>query len=113
MPDLTQETAWTCASNEDWTCTVHGSSQGRTYEVRWGRLYGARAEAVGAQYGWTCTCKHFQFRASAKGEDCSHIVSAMPGRCGWNFALDPGLPPGPGNACPGCGGPCVAVRVAV
>lgn len=109
MPDLTIESAWTCATNERWETTVEGS-KGETYRVAWERLYGAQAARVGAQFGWTCSCKGFGFRGT-----CRHVdaVEAEGKRCGWNAHLEPTEEPDENGCCPGCGGNLVAYRVAV
>jgi len=113
VPDFNIETSWTCATNQYWTTRVTGS-QGDVYTVWWGRLPEARVMETGAQHGWQCECKGYQFRGT-----CKHIreVDESGERCGWNAALEPsaecvhdadGEP-----CCPECGGPVRAYRVAV
>jgi hypothetical protein len=111
MPDLIEVVAWTCATNTCFEKKVTGSL-GDTYMVRFARLYGRELERQGVQYGWTCTCKGFEFRGT-----CRHINATRKSRCGWNGVLEPtaqcehddeGRP-----CCPDCHGPVEPIKVGV
>jgi hypothetical protein len=111
VPDLTIETAYTCRTNIYWSTKVDSSRITKPpYTVRW-----EVTPEKEAQYGWTCTCPHYQHRQTP----CRHIRQVMVSgqRCGWNAALDPGVEPvrplEGEPTCPGCGGPVEAVRVGV
>jgi hypothetical protein len=113
MPDFNIETAWTCATNNYWEKPVKGS-KGDLYVVHWGRLSEARIMETGAQHGWQCTCRGYQFRGT-----CRHISQVKDGgeRCGWNSEMEPTAEcahDGDGEpCCPECGGSVRAMRVAV
>lgn len=117
MPDLTVHAAWTCTTNIDWEKEVPGSN-GETYTVRYGMLFGRDAEVQGCQYGYTCTCPSFT-KSRRSHLPCKHIkaVEASGDRCAWNWELEPGT----GCArdangepcCPECGAPVTAFNVAV
>jgi len=111
MPDLTVHTAYTCETNIQWgPVTVKSSSGATSYEVSWGRRY----DPMDALYGWSCTCKGFQFRKT-----CKHVkaVEAEHLRCGWNAELDPTVDPVRNKdgelCCPECGAPVYPEQVAV
>lgn len=115
MPDFTIETAATCWSNHTWETSVRGT--GRNWTVRYGLLSATEEARQGYQRGWTCDCPAFIYR---KRGECKHVIRVRQSnaRCGWNGALDPGLPAAfdeyKGQACcPDCGGPIEYVRVAV
>lgn len=111
MPDLTIESAWTCASNTSWETKVEG--QHGTYTVRWERDHRPNAPY---QYRYVCDCRGFHFRGA-----CAHLGVADQRRCKWNEALEPSAPARyvsvgdarPEPRCPKCGGPLDAYRVAV
>jgi hypothetical protein len=110
MPDLTIETAATCATNEDWETTVPSSDGKSTYTVRFGRLYGRDALRQMCQNGYTCTCQGFKIRGT-----CKHVTAVEKSgkRCGWNAALEPFVKPREDGKCPCCGGEVTYHRVGV
>ncbi len=108
MPDLTQQTAWTCASNLEWSARVASASSLASYEVRWGPTPSGEA-----QYGWSCECPGWRIR-----KRCRHVTETeiSGSRCCWNSELDPAVEPvidGDRRHCPACDGPVEAVSVAV
>jgi hypothetical protein len=107
MPDLTVHTAWTCATNQNFTLEVPSSSGTDTHKVSWQPL---EPEAT-TQYGPHCTCKGFQVRKT-----CRHIKEMESQRCGWNAELEPSVDSvytALGNPrCPQCAGLVIAVEVA-
>jgi hypothetical protein len=113
--DFTIEYAYLCETNYAWSTQVKSSSGGGTYTVSWERLYGRAADEQGCMFGWSCTCKGFQYRRT-----CSHVtkVAASQARCGWNAEMDTGAEaatdPATGEkCCPECGAPVQVEKVAV
>ena len=104
MPDLSIETAATCATNTGWSTTVIGS-KGAEYIVRWNRQFTGPV-----QYDYECSCPLFKNR----GTPCKHIrqVQLRKLRCGWNAALEPTLK-AEDEKCPNCGGPVEYFKVGV
>jgi len=111
MPDLTEHAAWTCDSNIEWEIQWKPGG-GTSYTIRFSRLIGRDAEIQGTEFGWTCTCKGFKYRAT-----CKHTAQAETARCGWNGDLDPGVTPNMGSDghrfCPKCGSTVTRYQVAV
>jgi hypothetical protein len=101
--------AWLCVSNVNWRKDVPGS-RGGTYAVRFEKL----PDEADYQYGWTCTCKGFEFRGT-----CRHVVEtrASGERCGWNGTLEPtaecGRDVDDNPICPDCKGEITAMNVGV
>lgn len=111
-----------CTSNEAWSAEVAGS-KGDRYTVSFGELSWTEKNRQGCDYGWSCTCRAFQYRGT-----CKHIARAKPFRCGYHEQWGTGTPapeedpsikvltkstPSSLGACPCCGGSVVAVRCAV
>lgn len=106
MFDLMEVAVWTCETNKHWHIDVKGS-KGNVYHV----VYGYRSEGP-YQYGYSCSCPAFKFRG-----ECKHIEFVRGARCGWNGELEPTAVPNYDEesrpVCPKCGGPVVAMKVAV
>jgi len=113
MPGLVLETAWTCAENHYYETSVVGS-KGAMYTVWWGLLSEGKSAKAGAQHGWQCNCKGYQYRGT-----CRHVegVKASGNRCQWNHELEPTAQcahdANDKPICPECGGSVRAIRVAV
>jgi hypothetical protein len=113
MPDLTTHATYICCTNEHWEKQVKGS-KGNTYTVSHSRLDPEESYRQGCDYGWTCTCKGFQFRGK-----CKHLTQVLASGefCGWNDTLEVGVEPDYDEQgrpiCPDCGGPVTAINVAV
>jgi len=124
MPDLTIENSRMCTSNERWEREVPGSG-GKSYVVRFEEIFDRQREARMSTHDYTCTCEQFQRRLKFRdGGYCKHIESVRSERCGWHATYGGGLDPSPlseaegaaaeaDGCCPSCGGPTIAVRVAV
>jgi len=94
MPDLTTQSFALCRSAQLWQREVRGS-EGKIYFVRWGR-YGHKE---GTQFGYSCSCKAFQFRSGL----CKHVKAVRDEHCGWHQFMDGGEPTEKGY-CPECEG---------
>ena len=113
MPDLTIETAWTCASNVDtWFVNVPSSSGKGNHSVRYGELDPEDQLKQGCQYGFTCTCRGFTYRGV-----CKHVKAEKERLCRWNAELEPNALVNQAEdgepRCPECGGPVHAFKVGV
>jgi hypothetical protein len=111
MPDLTIESAECCATY--WgDYDVPGSKPGVRYRVSLGD-------------STSCTCPAFEY-APFPGKTCKHIQRVEQEACLWHpQGCERGRTPAtlaprrltratvPNSACPLCGGPTVAVRIAV
>lgn len=88
-----------------------------------GKFY--RCTLNGAESQPYCPCKSFEF-SPLDGRNCKHIEKLHREACLWNVQWHPGNRPVllrpvawdersviPGEACPNCGGPVIAVRIAV
>jgi hypothetical protein len=113
MGDLTRHTAATCSKNLGFVREVPGSKPGVSYTVSYERVFGSRHDALGCEYGWTCTCENYKRLHSRLGTNCKHIADVKDQRCTWNAECDPGVYPKDGDRCPACGGPIEYVQVAV
>lgn len=102
MPDFTTHMVPICSTNVYWGKEVTGS-KGDKYLVRFEKL----PQSADVQYGYTCTCKGYEFRHT-----CKHIESAKRERCGWNGELEP-TAKAPNNTCPKCKESVVYIKVAV
>jgi hypothetical protein len=114
MPDLTEHTAYVCASVVDeFFENVRSGSTGGRHSVRYGELDPEDQHKQGCQYGFTCTCDGYLYRGY-----CKHIKQVAAKHCRWNACLDPGLLPAKEEEtgdliCPECRGPIKTMRVAV
>lgn len=117
MADLTIHATWLCPTNIDWHTTVSGSN-GASYTVRFGRLYGRDLQVQGCDYGYTCTCPSFT-KSKKAHLPCKHIkaIEASKARCAWNWEMEVGVVEDRNASgepvCPCCGERLAAVNVAV
>lgn len=98
MPDLDIVGVHVCSTLVDEFETTVKGSKGAEYQVHYGRLYGSELQRQGCEYGWTCTCKGFQFRGT-----CKHVNQVKPRLCHWNYEMDPGHTAAEMFVCPDCG----------
>jgi len=92
MPDLSIITQYACETAFEWRTRVTGS-KGDIHIVEWGRTRHGNC-----LYGWSCSCKGFQYHHT-----CKHVreVEASGKRCGWSQEAHGGSPIN--GHCPKCG----------
>ena len=105
MPDFTEEVHFHCASVEDYSTEIKGSTG--THKVWVGRANWPGA----AQYEFQCDCKGFKFR-----HRCKHIEEAKKDYCGWHEQIEGGEIKRDENniaRCPKCNNLAIAMRYGV
>ncbi len=107
MPDFTEVVHFHCASVEEYSTEVRGST-GKTYTVRLGY-----AKLGPTKYAWECECQSFKFR-----HRCKHIEAAKNAAdyCGWQQQIHGGeISRDDQNVarCPNCRNLAIALRYAI